>query len=463
MENLFRCPTCTADLDYDGGNHLTVKCDYCSSTVIVPESLRPQVYTQDFAPLLAKEKALQSIMELINKGELVDAGRLYFETYNVSRTEASDSVQRLAEGMTLDTSKIQAEFEYEPLPESERSSGCGCTLPIFILLIALGVTYYIDSSIFTRVSTMLTGVYAEATGENPPDFLSEIDTIIAESGLGVTTPIIYTIGERGINPSQFNNPRGLAVGGDGAIFVADSGNERVQQFRTDGTFKSLIIHPDGESFNPLDIAYGPGFILYSMNGRQIERFDARAGTYIDELIVPVEDGGIYTHLHVTDDGDLLILRRRDALIRLDLETNEAQTISLDAIPDWRSFDAVTTDADGNYYIAGEVEDELDDLQDRVFKLSPDGVLLAEIGDSGFVPGRFSGFFGGIAVDENGYLFVSDFQGVQVFDPNGNFETLIQVEGFAVDIEFDQAGNLLVISNQHLLYKFDVSQIGRTTE
>jgi outer membrane protein assembly factor BamD (BamD/ComL family) len=43
-------------------------------------------------------------------------------------------------------------------------------------------------------------------------------------------------GVAGTEPGQFQFPRALAVGSDGTIYVADTGNHRVQVLRTDGTF-----------------------------------------------------------------------------------------------------------------------------------------------------------------------------------------------------------------------------------
>jgi len=41
MAKSFKCPSCGAPLDYEGGEKLTVQCPFCSNVVIVPEELRP--------------------------------------------------------------------------------------------------------------------------------------------------------------------------------------------------------------------------------------------------------------------------------------------------------------------------------------------------------------------------------------------------------------------------------------
>jgi sugar lactone lactonase YvrE len=60
---------------------------------------------------------------------------------------------------------------------------------------------------------------------------------------------------------------------------------------------------------------------------------------------------------------------------------------------------------------------------RVHKFSPDGRLLFSWGEPGTDPGQFS-IPHNICVDRDGYLYVADRENnrIQVFDPNGRFET-----------------------------------------
>lgn len=45
-----------------------------------------------------------------------------------------------------------------------------------------------------------------------------------------------TWGSAGSGNGQFSAPRGIAVGATGRVFVADTGNNRIQVFESDGTF-----------------------------------------------------------------------------------------------------------------------------------------------------------------------------------------------------------------------------------
>jgi hypothetical protein len=42
MSKTFKCPSCGGPLDYAGGEALTVRCPFCSNSVIVPPELRSE-------------------------------------------------------------------------------------------------------------------------------------------------------------------------------------------------------------------------------------------------------------------------------------------------------------------------------------------------------------------------------------------------------------------------------------
>jgi len=52
----------------------------------------------------------------------------------------------------------------------------------------------------------------------------------------VNGKVLTTFGSEGTEEGQFKFPRGVAVDEGGFIFVADSGNNRIQIFNPDGTF-----------------------------------------------------------------------------------------------------------------------------------------------------------------------------------------------------------------------------------
>jgi DNA-binding beta-propeller fold protein YncE len=98
------------------------------------------------------------------------------------------------------------------------------------------------------------GVFAPAEGSDAPEAplglafdsagnLYVTDLKPEEHRLLVYTPegrLKLTFGREGAEPGQFAYPYGIAVDGEGRIYVADSNNGRVQRFDRDGRFTDMI-------------------------------------------------------------------------------------------------------------------------------------------------------------------------------------------------------------------------------
>ncbi len=97
-------------------------------------------------------------------------------------------------------------------------------------------------------------------------------------------------GSPGSAPGQFQGPRGIKVGPDGFLYVADSGNHRIQKFTADGQFvvargrhssvEAEIGKPQG--FNePWDVAVAPDGAIYVADtwNHRIQKLDAE-GNFI---------------------------------------------------------------------------------------------------------------------------------------------------------------------------------------
>src|SRR5262245_51818957 len=66
-------------------------------------------------------------------------------------------------------------------------------------------------------------------------------------------------GTGGTSDGQFSTPKGIAVDAAGNVYVADSGNHRIQKFAPNGTFLTKWGSQgagDGQLNNPQDIAVG---------------------------------------------------------------------------------------------------------------------------------------------------------------------------------------------------------------
>src|SRR5919198_6325441 len=63
-------------------------------------------------------------------------------------------------------------------------------------------------------------------------------TLVWAGAAAASCNFLLSWGTEGLGPGQFENPRGIAVDGAGNVYVAESGNTRVQKFDSNGNSPS---------------------------------------------------------------------------------------------------------------------------------------------------------------------------------------------------------------------------------
>jgi len=189
------------------------------------------------------------------------------------------------------------------------------------------------------------------------------------------------IGETGSEVGQFQSPYGIAVAPDGNLYVADSGNNRVQH-----------LNPSGEVLQ-----------VWGQYGDATQG-DAPGGTFNEPWGVAVApDGTVY----VADTWNY----------RIQKFTADGRFLSM-----WQTFGPDNTDV--FYGPRGIVVDSrgrvlvVDTGNKRVVVFDADGNYLTQFGGAGLEPGQFDEPVG-IALDGSGNVYIADTwnQRVQVFAPD----------------------------------------------
>ncbi|HEY1406259.1 MAG TPA: hypothetical protein VF857_06605, partial [Spirochaetota bacterium] len=162
---------------------------------------------------------------------------------------------------------------------------------------------------------------------------------------------VRTIGARGETDGLFHGPEGLAFDSSGYLYVADSGNNRVQKFSPDGKFIlafGKVGRYEGELSNPSAVAVNDGKVYVTDTGNnRIAVFDD-SGNFIENFTI---DGLKIPKGIRSKDRTLIISDERAGVCFYTIESNEAVFFK-----DWddgaSSFSRVTSaifDRDGFLY------------------------------------------------------------------------------------------------------------------
>lgn len=212
-----------------------------------------------------------------------------------------------------------------------------------------------------------------------------------------------------IYPEQFlggnevlNQPRGIAIASDGTIFVADSKNNQIKHFSTNG----LLINAWGAESTTAAGSAG--------------------GTFLEPWDVAVSPDGL---VYVTDTWNHRIQKFSFDGDFISMWGTFAQGFTEDGYWGPRS---ISVDGDGNVYFS-------DTGNKRIMIFDKDDEYLTQFGSAGFGPGQFDEPVG-IALAENGDVYVADTwnRRIQVISPNLELDTSTPLLNWDVDGWYGQS-------------------------
>src|SRR5687768_873566 len=263
-----------------------------------------------------------------------------------------------------------------------------------------------------------------------------------ESGNSFGT-VLLTFGREGIGPGMFTDARSIAVDGDGRIYVGEYTGGRIQVFDPAGKFVSQWSIGDRKTILRGLAADRKGTV-YVVHGGGVDRYRGETGEKLGQL--QYERSG-FDDVAIAADGELVTAwhSNRDDIVTFDANGKVVRTIPAaisSASGDSELSMRVAVDGAGNIYALGR-------FNNGIFKFGRDGKFINRFGSGGDQPGQFRAPYS-IAVDGYGRVYVGDMKGIQVFDSNGRYVTLLNLKGVAFGMVFNDKNELFVIARDHVI-------------
>lgn len=281
--------------------------------------------------------------------------------------------------------------------------------------------------------------------------------------------------------ARFNDPHGIAIGGDGSLFVADTGNASIRKVTKDGvtsTFAGGVraaVGTDGSYLqSPTSLAFGPDGNLYVIDRSRVLKVapDGQVNSVAGQLTTDLnpfptpQDGptgsAVFlrpTALTVNSQGDILVL-----------EGNSLRKIANGTVSTLVGKLSEAGDTDGPADVArlnnpqwmaidGQDNVYLQDGCWKVRKITAAGVASTVYRSPRYFPRSFSttcsgSSQGGISVDASGKIFVTEENAIYAVDNTGA-STLVaggnigEDSGFGANAQFTELKSLVVSSSGEL--------------
>ncbi len=232
---------------------------------------------------------------------------------------------------------------------------------------------------------------------------------------------ISQFGSYGSGNGQFSSPHGLAVDGEGNVWVADTENNRIEEFNSEGKYLFQFGSYGtevGKMNKPTGVAVDAGGVVWVADtaNNRVERFSA-SGKYESDYTSLKEPTGIVTHgpsvIMVADTGNNRIVELADYF---ELPPTFIGKFGSAGSGDGQLSkpEGIAVDAAGNRWVADTGNDRLEEFKPGIYK--PE--YASQIGSKGSGEEEFEAP-AGLANDSNGSIWIADTGNARVQEWNSD--------------------------------------------
>jgi streptogramin lyase len=257
---------------------------------------------------------------------------------------------------------------------------------------------------------------------------------------------LLVFGGEGIGVGLLDDAREIALDAAGNVYLADYSSGRVQRFDRSGTYQGqwTVVN----DINPVtQMTAARDGTVFVAQGFDIHRYEGTTGTHLGTVSYPSENTLVLENVAPFPDGGLLINERGTTLIWLDPAGAVARSLEVPGRERGSQFERIAVDGQGNVFVLGMLG-ERGRLDDGVFRYDANGQYHSFFGGSGDGAGQLRAP-DAIAVDGQGRVFVTDSNGIQIFDPRGRYLATLETSGVPFGIAFDDQNHLWVTNRKQV--------------
>ena len=484
MPQSFRCDSCSAPIEFAGGESRFQRCEFCGNQIIVPAEVR-EAFASHYnfgGNLIDQARKLKEIKRLATSGNQIHAIKLYRETFGCGLKEAKDAVDGIIAGKPLvftdfqtvdSTSYAASSLDAQKLAESERLIMNGNKIGgISHLRESFGLSLQEAKDVADRLADgkavnlqalRAIGNQAYSNQQNAGksgglSFLTAFFGIVIIAA--VTGVVFFAVRSTQKNVEIDSANYSLPEPKISDIFLKDKNASEKNQFASEvfkfggeglgaGQFddnRAIAIDGEGRIYSG---NYSDGRIqVFDANGKFLTQWSAGEDVYLGnfaadrsgKIFIPTTRGikifegasgkelpsikqGWVSGIAVALDGTLWVTTQDNEILHLANDGKKLGAIKNAAqLAGLKdpNFGLITVDGADNVYIA-------DEASHFIVKFNPKGEFLSRFGGKKdkFTKETPLGKFDiapmyGLAIDNKGRVYVSQVSDVSVFDGEGGF-------------------------------------------
>lgn len=411
---MFKCPACSAPLEFQGGT--IQKCGFCGGSVIVPSEVfgraaaakasPPPREAAPVGPIGMLAQGVENVRRLISEGKKLEAIRVFRETFGVSLAQAKAAVEAMERGHGVNVSDMRALGSHGKSRMPRRVKALLAV--IFVVIFVLPIAF----SFLPMLFFLIVPIAGETISSRPDTEKVGFSSDGRESDGSVEE--LLRFGGKGTGAGKFTDNRVVAVDAAGKIYSADYTGGRIQVFDAEGNFLTQWNVAGLTSIS--DLAAGRDGTVYIADGRGVRSFNGQTGKELRSIKLSTPRG-----VHVGADGRIYIAARNSIVITdKDLKIQKDLNKAAEDASARLGFEKIAVDGNGNIYAFVRPEGDL-------VKFSREGKFLTRIKTDVRSPQD-------IAIDPSGNIYLTNVSTIHVFNGDGKpLKTIKTNQAFGIDI------------------------------